>query len=108
METGSFFNNWVLVVISWVAAIAMLVTVVWNLVVGYSWTLPIVGIVHGPASAVEQAVFSGIFSVSLVVGSVVSCTVLLKGSPRQRLVCLLPSLFFSGVIAIIVWILVSG
>ncbi len=108
METGSYFNNWVLVVISWVAAIAMLVTVVWNLVVGYSWTLPIVGIVHGPASALQQVVFSGIFGASLVVGSLVSFTVLLKGSPTQRLVGLLPSLCFSGVIVILVWSPVSG
>ena len=94
---------WNLTWTAWVAAAVMIATFYWNLAVGYSWTLPIIGTVKGPPTEKEQVVFFSIFLISLIVGSGATGIVLGKGHMKQRLICIPPTFLFVAVLAALIY-----
>ncbi len=93
---------------AWVAAVAIVTTCYWNLAVGYSWTLPIIGTVHGPPTPFQQTVFTGIIMMSFLMGFIASVIIMIKGIWVQRLANLLPALLFLALLVFIVYETVNG
>ena len=106
----SDINNkklWIITSVSWLAAIIMLAAIYWNLAVGYSFTLPIVGTVPGPPTPLQQTIFTSVILISLAVGTVVSLIVFVKGRLRQRLAAIGPGLLFAGALIFIVFEMIT-
>ena len=90
------------------AAVVIVTTCYWNLAVGYSWTLPIIGTVHGPPTRFQQTVFTGIILMSFLTGFIASVVIMIKGNWVHRLANLLPALLFLALLVFIVYETVPG
>ena len=87
---------------TWVAVVGIVATLYWNLAVGYSWTLPLVGTVHGPPTPFQKALFAGIIVMLILIGFITSIIIMIKGNRVQRLANLGPSLFFLALLVFVI------
>ena len=88
---------WVRSLVAWVCSITIFATIYWNLAVGYSWTLPLIGTVAGPSTPFQQSLFTAIIILAALLGAIASILVILQGSWAQRFVILAPTLVFLSV-----------
>jgi hypothetical protein len=95
--------SWYKVVFEWLALMVSIGIVFVELASGYSWTLPVIGVVPGPPSPAVMRAFSATFIACLFSVIVAAIPVLVSGSWGKRIAGGIPVFVVFLIVATLVY-----
>lgn len=95
--------SWFTLLFEWCALLLSVAIVYLQLASGYSWTLPVFGVVPGPPSAGVMWALSAMFVACLVAVMVAAIPILVSGSTGKRIVGGIPALAVVLMVATLVY-----
>ncbi len=96
--------SWLNVMFEWLLLGAIAFTIFVQVASGYSWTLPVIGVVPGPPSSIVTTIFGSVILLCILGVIVFSIPVLIFGSWSKRIIGIFPLL---GVVTFAVMLIYS-